>query len=216
VIPIRVLIADDQATFRRVIRAVFDSEPDMEIVAEAADGEEAVALVTAHAPHVVVMDIRMPKLSGVEAARVLNEIHPTTAILMLSVSDEQHDLFGAIQAGASGYLLKDTDPGDVVEAVRQVSRGEAVLSPAIAARVIAELVSLVDEGDADASAPSLTSREVQVLQHLASGDPASIVGQRLSTSENTVNRHVHNVLKKLHVHQHIQAAVDAVREQGTE
>ena len=115
--PIRVLIADDDPRFRQVIRSLLDAEDDMDVVAEASDGEEAIALTSEHAPNVVLMDIRMPKLSGLDAALVLDDIHPSAKVVMLTISDDPSDLFEAIRSGASGYLLKDTAADGVADAI---------------------------------------------------------------------------------------------------
>lgn len=205
---IRVLIAEDHAPFRRLIREEIEGQPDMEIVAEAADGEEAVALVTHHAPHIVLMDVRMPKLSGIEATRALNEIHPNTRVLMLTVSDEESDLIDAVKAGASGYLLKDISPAEVVDAIRHVQAGEAILSRTVAPRLMKELAASVAQGSGHLR-PMLTSRELHVLQQLAAGGTSAQVAEKLGTTESVVNHHVHNVLQKLQVQHRMQLLLEA-------
>jgi DNA-binding NarL/FixJ family response regulator len=205
---IRVLIAEDHAPFRRLIRKEFEDAADMEIVAEAADGEEAVALATHHAPHIVLMDVRMPKLSGIEATRALNEIHPNTRVLMLTVSDEESDLIDAIKAGASGYLLKDISPAEVVEAVRHIHAGEAILSSTVAPRLMKELADSVAQGSGPLR-PLLTNRELHILQQLSAGLTSADVARKLGITESVVNHQVHNVLQKLQVQHRMHMLIEA-------
>lgn len=207
--PIRVLIADDDELFRRVMRSVLATEDDIVVVAEASDGEEAIAMTTEHAPNVALMDVRMPQLTGIDATRALHEIHPTTRVLMLTVSDEQTDLFDAIMAGASGYLLKDLEPDQVPAAIRRTHGGQAVLAPAIAGKVIKVLTDAIND-DHDL-APLLSSREVDVLRLLRDGLDGGQVGEKLKIPEANVHHHVHNVLSKLHTHVHLRSIVDEVR-----
>jgi two-component system NarL family response regulator len=211
---VRVLIADDDAPLRRVVSSVLSEQPDIEVVGEAADGEEAVALVTELAPQVVVMDIRMPKLSGIEAAAVLNEIHPATNVLMLTVSDEESDLFEAIRAGASGYLLKDTEQDQIVRAIRLVQGGQAVMSPPMAAKLRKELTRTV-AGEHESVRPLLTKVELDVLAQLAK-EASREAAATLGMPEAMVNHHLNNVLKKLHIHFRMERVAHAVREELTE
>jgi two-component system NarL family response regulator len=208
--PIRVLIAEDDVTFRLVIRSVLDAEPDLEVVAEAPDGEEAIALATEHVPQVVVMDIRMPKLSGIDATRVLKELHPNTKVLMLTISDEEGDLFAAIEAGAAGYLLKDTNPDEVVAAVRRIFTGQATLSPAMAEKLKSELASHVMTDDAGIR-PLVTKPELDVLHHLAAGLTPAAVGAKLGARESVVGSHLYSLLTKLHIHDRMRSVAEAVR-----
>src|SRR5687767_9161957 len=133
---IRVLVADDHALFRRALAAVFADEEDIELVGEAADGEEAVTMSAELVPDVVLMDVRMPKMLGIEAAKQISTAQPTTKIVMLTVSDEEEDLFEAIKAGASGYLLKEVDPTEIAQAIRQIHAGHSLLSPAVASKLV--------------------------------------------------------------------------------
>ena len=210
---VRVLVADDDAPLRRVVSSVLSEEPDIEVVGEAADGEEAVELVTQLAPQVVVMDIRMPRLSGIEAAAVLNELHPATKVLMLTVSDEESDLFEAIRAGASGYLLKDTESDLVVRAVRLVLAGQAIMSPPMAAKLREELTRSVSNGH-EASRLLLTKVELDVLDELAR-HPSKDAAEALGMAEATVNHHLNNVLQKLHINYRMEQVADAVRDELT-
>jgi two-component system NarL family response regulator len=205
--PVTVLIADDDEGFRRFVRTLLASEDDIDVVAEASDGEQAISLASEHAPNVVLMDVRMPKLSGIDATRVLNEIHPSTRVLMFTVSDEESDLFEAIKSGAAGYLLKD-DPSGVGEAVRRVRVGQTVLSPGIAAKLIPTFASALRGTGPEGIAPLLTKREFQVLQQLGDGQTTTAIAESLKTSEATVNSCLYNVLHKLHRHFRVQAILE--------
>lgn len=209
---VRVLIADDQALFRRGLRAVLSEEPGVEVVAEAADGEEAVAKVEELAPDVVLMDIRMPKLDGIEASRRIQGVAPTTRILMITVSDEEDDLFEAVKAGASGYLLKEISVSEVAEAVRAVVRGESLISPSMASKLLSEFSLLSRRAEARLPAPVLTGRELEVLGLAAKGLSNRDIAEELYISENTAKNHIRNILEKLHLHSRMQAVMYAVRE----
>lgn len=210
---IRVLIADDHALFRQALRSVLGEESDLELVGEAADGEEAVALATELAPDVVLMDVRMPKLAGIEATRQIASVLPSARVVMLTVSDEDEDLFEAIKAGASGYLLKEVDPAEIARAVRQIYGGHSLLSPAVASKLVSEFASISKKADERAARPSLTDREVEVLQLASDGLTNRQIGRRLGISENTVKNHIRNILEKLHLHSRMEAVLYAVREE---
>jgi len=210
---IRVLIADDHALFRRAIQAVLNDEDDIEVVAEAGDGEEAVALAGEHAPDVVLLDVNMPKLSGIDAARAIKEELPSTQVVMFTVSDTEADLFEAIKAGASGYLLKEVDPTEVAAAVRQIHAGHSLLSPAVASKLVSEFATMAKRTDERASRPKLTDRELEVLGLAADGLTNRQIGRRLHISENTVKNHMRNILEKLHLHSRMEAVLYAVREE---
>jgi two-component system NarL family response regulator len=207
---IRVIIADDDATFRRLLHEALLTDSDIEVVAQAADGEEAIALAGEFAPHVILLDVRMPNLGGVEAAKVLHEIHPTVRVLMLTISDEADDVFHAVRGGASGYLLKDTSVDDVADAIRKIHRGRAVLSRSIAPLLLSELTSWVREDDLPALRPPLTKRELEVLQHLAGGQSTDTVANELGISVSVVDAHVHNVLMKLQNRERMRGVMTAV------
>ena len=144
---IRVLVADDHALFRRALAAVFADEADVELVGEASDGEEAVRMAAELVPDVVLMDVRMPKVLGIDAARQIKADQPSTKIVMLTVSDEEEDLFEAIKAGASGYLLKEVDPAEIAEAIRQIHEGHSLLSPAVASKLVSEFAAISKRSD---------------------------------------------------------------------
>lgn len=211
---IRVLIADDHALFRRGLIMVLESEEGMEVVAEAVDGEEAVAKAEELAPDVVLMDVRMPKMSGIEAARAISEVDPAAKILMLTVSDDEDDLYDAIKSGANGYLLKEISIEEVADAVRAVVAGQSLISPSMASKLLTEFTSLAKRADERHTVPSprLTDRELEVLKLVAQGMSNRQIAGELYISENTVKNHVRNILEKLHLHSRMEAVVYAVRE----
>ena len=212
--PIRVIIVDDHALFRRGLQMVLEVEEDIEVVGEAGDGADAVAKAEETVPDVVLMDVRMPKRSGLEATRTIKEILPNTKILMLTISDEEADLYEAIKAGASGYLLKEISIEEVANAVRAVNAGQSLISPSMASKLLNEFASMVKRSDerAGVPAPRLTERELQVLKLVARGMSNRDVADQLYISENTVKNHVRNILEKLHLHSRMEAVVYAVRE----
>jgi DNA-binding NarL/FixJ family response regulator len=210
---IRVLVADDHALFRRALGAVFADEEDVELVGEASDGEEAVRMAIDLVPDVILMDVNMPKLIGIDAARQIKADLPTTKIVMLTVSDEEADVFEAIKAGASGYLLKEVDPAEIAAAVRQIHDGHSLLSPAVASKLVSEFAAMSTRADEKSMRPTLTSRELEVLRLAADGLTNRQIGRRLGISENTVKNHIRNILEKLHLHSRMEAVLYAVREE---
>jgi DNA-binding NarL/FixJ family response regulator len=211
---IRVVLCDDHALFRRGLKAVLESEEDLVVVGEAEDGEASIRVVEALAPDVVLMDVRMPRVSGIEATRALSEDLPSTKILMLTVSEDEDDLYEAIRAGAAGYLLKEISIDEVAAAVRCVMSGQSLLSPSMATKLLAEFTSLSRRVDDRQSAPlpRLTDREIEVLRLVAQGLSNREIAGELYISENTVKNHVRNILEKLHLHSRMEAVVYAVRE----
>src|SRR5438477_5533179 len=161
--PIRVLIADDHALFRRGLNMVVESEEGIEVVAEAEDGEDAVKKAEEFAPDVVLMDVRMPRMSGIEATRTIRDVIPTSRILMLTVSDEEDDLYEAIKAGANGYLLKEISIEEVADAIRAVVQGQSLISPSMASKLLLEFNNLARQAEERMVIPRLTDRELQVL-----------------------------------------------------
>ncbi|HVA75548.1 MAG TPA: response regulator transcription factor [Acidimicrobiales bacterium] len=211
---IRVLIADDQALFRRGLYVVLGTEENIEVVAEAEDGEQAIAKAEEMAPDVVLMDVRMPRVNGIEAARRIRELLPSTKILMLTVSDEEDDLYEAIKAGANGYLLKEISVEEVATAIRSVVQGQSLISPSMASKLLNEFNSLARqaaEKKEQLPAPVLTARELEVLKLVARGMSNRDVADELYISENTVKNHVRNILEKLHLHSRMEAVMYAVR-----
>ena len=208
------LVVDDHALFRRGLIMVLESEEGVEVVAEAEDGDEAVAKAEEFAPDVVLMDVRMPKTSGIDATRQIADVIPTAKILMLTVSDEEEDLFEAIKAGASGYLLKEISIEEVADAIRAVVEGQSLISPSMASKLLTEFNSLAKRAEEKQNIPTprLTDRELEVLKLVAQGMSNREIAGQLFISENTVKNHVRNILEKLHLHSRMEAVVYAVRE----
>src|SRR5690242_14198774 len=214
--PIRVLIADDHALFRRGLEMVLAEEDDIDIVGQASDGAEAVAVAGESLPDVVLMDIRMPKSSGIEACRATKEVAPSAKIVMLTISDEEEDLFEAIRAGASGYLLKDIPLDEVADTVRAVYGGQSLINPSMAGKLLTEFAVLARRAESEppqqVPAPKLTDREMQVLKLIARGMNNRDIAKELFISENTVKNHVRNILEKLQIHSRMEAVMVAVRD----
>ncbi len=215
---IRVVVADDHALFRRGLEMVLESEADIEVVAEANNGAEAIAMATEHVPDLVLMDVRMPATGGVnggiEATQAIKDAVPNTKILMLTISDEEEDLYDAIKAGASGYLLKEISIEEVADAIRSVHAGQSLISPSMASKLLTEFATMAkkDEEKQQMPAPRLTDREMEVLTLVAQGLNNRDIAKELFISENTVKNHVRNILEKLHLHSRMEAVVYAVRE----
>jgi DNA-binding NarL/FixJ family response regulator len=214
--PIRALIVDDHALFRRGLEMVLAAEDDIELVGEASDGAEAVQKAGESLPDVVLMDIRMPRSSGIQACRAMKEVAPSSKIVMLTISDEEEDLFEAIRAGASGYLLKDIPLDEVADVVRAVHGGQSLINPSMAAKLLTEFATLArrdaEERVEQVPAPKLTDREMQVLKLVARGMNNRDIAKELFISENTVKNHVRNILEKLQIHSRMEAVMIAVRE----
>jgi two-component system NarL family response regulator len=211
---LRVLIVDDHALFRRGLHMVLKQEPDIEVVGEAADGHEAVGKAQELMPDVILMDVRMPKRSGIEATQKIKELLPHVKILMLTISDEEADLYEAIKAGASGYLLKEISIDEVADAVRSVWAGQSRISPSMAAKLLTEFAAMSKRAEErqQLPAPRLTDREMEVLTLVAQGLNNRDIAKDLFISENTVKNHIRNILEKLHLHSRMEAVVYAVRE----
>jgi two-component system NarL family response regulator len=211
---VRVMICDDHALFRRGLIMVLESEEGIEVIAEAEDGDEAIRKAEEFAPDVVLMDVRMPKVSGIDATRAISEVIPTAKILMLTVSDEEEDLYDAIKAGANGYLLKEISIEEVASAIRAVVTGQSLISPSMASKLLNEFTSLAKRAEERHSVPTprLTERELEVLKLVAQGMSNREIATELYISENTVKNHVRNILEKLHLHSRMEAVVYAVRE----
>lgn len=211
---IRVIICDDHALFRRGLTMVLESEEGIEVVGEAEDGAEAIRQAESLAPDVVLMDVRMPRISGIEAAATIAASAPSSKILMLTVSDEEDDLYEAIKAGAAGYLLKEISIEEVATAIRAVVSGQSLISPSMASKLLSEFTNLAKKADERQSVPTprLTDRELEVLELVAQGLTNRDIATELYISENTVKNHVRNILEKLHLHSRMEAVVYAVRE----
>ena len=213
--PIRVLIVDDHALFRRGLEMVLDDEDGIEVVGQCGDGQEAVEQVGDLVPDVVLMDIRMPRRGGIEACTSIKGQVPSVKIVMLTISDEEEDLFEAIKAGATGYLLKDVSIDEVADVVRAVHDGQSFISPSMASKLITEFAVMAKRGDErqeQVPAPKLTDREMEVLRLVARGLGNREIAKELYISENTVKNHIRNILEKLQLHSRMEAVVYAVRE----
>jgi len=209
---IRIVLADDHPVYRDGLRALIDRSPDLELVGEAASGAEAVSMAAASSPAVVLMDIRMPGMSGIEATRQILEARPETRILILTMSEDDDSLFAAMRAGARGYLPKDADSEDLVRAIRAVAVGEVIFGESIATRLQAFFKA--DRARPAANPfPELTDREDEVLELIARGQSNAEIARRLEISDKTVRNHVANVFNKLRVADRSQAIVRA-REAG--
>jgi two-component system, NarL family, response regulator LiaR len=207
--PIRVLIADDHVIVRKGIRALLATKRDIQVIAEAADGAEAVAQAQAHHPDVVLMDLMMPKMDGIQATREITARQPGTRILVLTSFAADEQVFPAIKAGALGYLLKDSGPQELIQAIRQVYRGEPSLDPSVARKVLAELASPAEK---PLTPDPLTARELDILRLIAQGQSNREMAEKLTIAEETVHTHVSNILSKLHLASRTQAALYALKE----
>jgi two-component system NarL family response regulator len=215
---LRVLVVDDHALFRRGLQMVLEQEPDIELVGEASDGAEAVEKAQGLMPDVILMDVRMPKRSGIEATTQIKDLLPHVKILMLTISDEEADLYEAIKAGASGYLLKEIPIEEVADAIRSVWAGQSRISPSMASKLLNEFAAMTKTSGEkpDVPAPRLTDREMEVLKLVAKGMNNRDIAKELYISENTVKNHIRNILEKLHLHSRMEAVVYAVREKMIE
>lgn len=213
--PIRVLLVDDQALFREGLRTLLSVRSSVEVVGEAATGEEAVQRVKALQPQVVLMDLRMPVLGGVEATRRVRVADPRCQVIVLTTFDDEEEVFDALRAGAAGYLLKDAPSEALVQAIGAAARGESFLQPSIAAKVVAEFnrLSRVRRPARVALIEPLSEREGEVLRHLAHGMSNKEIAASLNLAEGTVKNHMTNILGKLGVQDRTQAALKA-RELG--
>lgn len=209
--PIRIVIADDHPLFRKGMRTLLAGVPEVTLIGEAENGDEAVALTTDFQPDIVLMDLQMPGRSGVQATRDILDICPMTKILVVTLFDDDDSVFLALRAGAHGYVLKDTDEEEMIRAIRAVANGEAIFSPAIATRVLAYFSS-PRRGNPEAF-PTLTDRERDILGFIAKGRNNAAIARELSLSPKTAANHVSNVFGKLHVADRAEAIVRA-REAG--
>jgi DNA-binding NarL/FixJ family response regulator len=210
VIP-RVLLVDDHDLFRTGLRNLLDDQ-DVEVVGECGNGTDALQAVRELAPDVVVMDLNMPGISGVEATRQISMVAPLTRVLVLTISDQDSDVMDAILAGACGYLLKDASITDLMQGIRSAAVGESLISPTIAAKVLQRVRATGgSRRDAELIQSELSARELQVLKLIANGKDNALIAAELHISPKTVKNHISNILMKLQIENRIQAAVYAVR-----
>jgi DNA-binding NarL/FixJ family response regulator len=204
----RVVIVDDQDMVRTGLRMVLDAEGDLEVVGEAGDGDQAIAVVEAERPDVVLMDVRMPGTDGIEATRRITAVHPEVAVIVLTTFDLDEYVYGALRAGASGFLLKDAPADHLVDAIRVVARGEALLAPSVTKRLIAEFAAR-PEATPPTGLDSVTDREVEVLRLVARGLSNAEIATELYLGETTVKTHVSRLLTKLGLRDRAQLVVAA-------
>ncbi len=212
---IRVLIVDDHTLFREGLKALLGRRDSIEIVGEAGSGEEGVEKVLEIDPDVVLMDLNMPDISGLEALRRILELRPQTKVLILTVSEDDEDLFGAVRAGAMGYLLKNVEPDRLVSSVHKVARGEATVSAALTDRIFAEFRAMSSEHQSRSRKSLedlLSKREREILIHISQGESNKEIAGYLNIAESTVKIHVQNILKKLNLNSRVQAAVFAIEQ----
>jgi len=208
-VAIRVLIADDQALVRSGFRLVVETRPDLEVVGEAETGADAVTLARELEPDVILMDVRMPGLNGIEATRQIVASGSTARILVLTTFDLDEYVYEAVRAGASGFLLKDVRPGDLVDAVRLVAAGNALLGPTVTRRLLERFAADAPPATDDGAVARLTEREREILRLLAAGLSNAEIAEQLVLSETTVKSHVSSVLRKLGVRDRVQAVIVA-------
>lgn len=202
---IRVVLVDDHAVVRKGLRFLLEQQTDMEVVGEGKDGAQGVALVISLLPDVILLDLLMPRMDGITAVREMKRLTPSTQIIMLTSYYEDDQIFGAIKAGALSYLLKDASPEELIEAVRAAARGEGILHPQVAARVLREMQQR-------SPLQELTTRELEVLTLIARGRSNAEIAAELVIGEGTVKTHVSNILTKLHLADRTQAAIYALQQ----
>lgn len=210
---IRILLVDDHALFRKGVASVLVANPEFEVVGEAANGQEALEKARELMPDVILMDVSMPGMDGLEATRRIKEEIPYVKIVILTVSDEDRNLFEAIKSGAQGYLLKRIEPPELFEMLRGVSRGEAPISRGTAARILGEFARQAQREAASAHpGQPLSKRELEVLELLTKGATNKEIASTFCISENTVKNHLRNILEKLHLQNRVQAAAYALQQ----
>jgi DNA-binding NarL/FixJ family response regulator len=210
--PIRVIVVDDQELFRRGLIMLLSVEDGIDVVGEASDGIAATELAASTVPDVVLMDVRMPKRSGIEACITIKDAAPSAKILMLTVSEEEADLYEAVKNGAAGYLLKNSSIDEVAHAIRLVADGQSLISPSMAIKLLDEFKQMSRADRDRVPTPRVTARELEVLKLVAQGLHNRDIGTRLFISENTVKNHVRNILEKLQLHSRMDAVMYAMRE----
>jgi two-component system NarL family response regulator len=210
---IKVLIADDHRVVREGLMAILKTKENIEVVGEAQDGQDAIQKVRTLEPDVILMDVSMPRMGGVEATRQIKREFPHIGIIALTMYDEQQYIFDLVRAGATGYLLKDSESSQIVEAIRAIHRGESLIHPSVASKILAEFSLLAQKKGKKPSWEDhdLTEREVTVLRLVADGKTNKEIANNLDLSEKTVKNHVRNIFHKLQVYDRTQAAILGIR-----
>lgn len=209
--PIRILLVDDHALFRKGIASLLAASADFQVVGEAATGAEAVERAPELLPDIILMDVSMPQMSGLEATRLLKQILPAVRIVMLTFSEDDQDLFEAVKGGAQGYLLKKIEPQALFDTLCAVMKGEAPISRSMAAKILGEFSRMARVRESPAQGSDLTPRETEVLELITHGDSNKEIAAALAMAENTVKNHLKNILEKLHLENRVQAATFALR-----
>jgi two-component system NarL family response regulator len=199
-LPIRVLIADDHSIFRQGLATIISRDPDMTVIAQAENGQQAIDLFRKHQPDVTLMDLRMPQVEGVEAITAIRAESKSARIIVLTTYDSDEDIYQGLQAGAKGYLLKETEPDELLNAIRTIHRGQQYIPPDVGAKLVQRLNN-----------PALSERELSVLHSMAQGMSNADIAAALNISEGTVKSHVNRILSKLDVNDHTQAVIVAVK-----
>lgn len=215
---IRVLIVDDHPLFRQGVRWALEAEPDIEVVGEAADGQQALAMAKELSPDVVLSDVNVPEPNGIEIARVLKSVLPHASVVLMTAYDDEEQLFEAVRVGAAAYFLKDLGPHELMDSIRRVSQGENLINevalerPAVASRVLKQFHELSAEGgDVEPLFVPLSNREIEVLDRIAHGNSNKEIARVLGISDQTVKNHITSILRKLAVNDRTQAVVFAIR-----
>jgi len=208
---IKILLADDHFLFREGLARILNDAPDMRVVATVGTGEDALVRAGEFKPDVILMDVNMPGIGGVEATRRLRELHPQIQVLMLTVSEKETDLFGAVRAGARGYLLKNSGGAELVDAIQRICAGEAIIVPSMAAKLLNEFAATAPKPENLTPGDDLTDRERQVLELVARGMSNKEIANQLALSPHTVKAHLRTILDKLHLRSRSQAAAWAAR-----
>ena len=211
---VKILIVDDHTLFRKGLISLLQQQMGIEVVGAAKDGEEGCQLAQTLKPDVILMDVKMPHGDGIQATQTIHEILPESRIIMLTVSEEDEDLFSAIKAGARGYLVKNVEPEQLIKAIHLVARGEAVIPHAMASKLLTEFGRIAKRIDhpQESNVKRLTARERETLLQLAKGGTNKEIANALCISEHTVKIHLKNILKKLHMNNRIQAAIYAYQQ----
>lgn len=209
---VRLLLADDHTLVRQGIRHILEMESDLQVVGEASNGEDTLKMARALHPDVILMDVNMPVMNGVEATRLIRQEMPEIAVVALTIHDDEEYLFELVKVGAAGYLLKDVEPASLIEAIHRVAEGQSYLHPAVAAKLMGGYNRLVHERETVAVTSKLLSeREVEVLVCIAKGQHNDQIAETLFISEKTVKNHITNILRKLDVEDRTQAVIKAVK-----